>query len=108
MPDYPFQGVYPVLYAFHQRDGSLDHAAMRIQVEHCLANGAHGLMALGLITEVGKHSTAERHEIVGSVAGALQRCTVLDLHLSNGSAVLDAACTGRGAAAGSGTPVLEA
>lgn len=73
MPDYPFYGIYPVLYAFHRRDGALDHAAMRTQVEHCLANGAHGLMALGLITEVGKHTTAERHAIVGLVAEALHR-----------------------------------
>jgi 2-keto-3-deoxy-L-arabinonate dehydratase len=66
-------GVFPVLYAFHRPDGSLDAAAMRRQVEHCLAAGAHGLMALGLITEVGKHTTAERHAIVAMVAEALAR-----------------------------------
>ena len=73
MSRYPFHGIYPVLYAFHKSDGSLDHGAMRKQVAHCLAEGAHGLMALGLITEVGKHTTAERHEIVGVVAEALAR-----------------------------------
>jgi 4-hydroxy-tetrahydrodipicolinate synthase len=69
----PFHGVYPVLYAFHQANGALDHTAMRRQVDHCLANGAYGLMVLGLITEVGKHSTAERHEIVALTAEALAR-----------------------------------
>jgi len=73
MPDYPYHGIYPVLYAFYRADGRLDHAAMRAQVEHCVQHGAHGLMVLGLITEVGKHSTEERHEIVGVVAEALQR-----------------------------------
>lgn len=71
MPSFPFHGIYPVLYAFHRPGGALDHDAMRRQVEHCLASGAHGLMVLGLITEVGKHTTAERHEIVGVVAEAL-------------------------------------
>ncbi len=66
-------GVHPVLYAFHRADGTIDEAAMVSQVEHCLAAGAHGLMALGLITEVGKHTTAERHAIVGMVAAALAR-----------------------------------
>lgn len=73
MPNHAFHGLYPVLYAFHKAGGALDHAAMKKQVEHCLGCGAHGLMALGLITEVGKHTTAERHEIVGVVADALAR-----------------------------------
>jgi 4-hydroxy-tetrahydrodipicolinate synthase len=73
MTSYPYHGIYPVLYAFHKPGGALDHQAMRAQIEHCLANGAHGLMALGLITEVGKHTTGERHEIVGAVAEALGR-----------------------------------
>jgi 4-hydroxy-tetrahydrodipicolinate synthase len=67
------QGVWPVLYAFHREDGRVDAEAMRRQVAHCLAAGAHGLMALGLITEVGKHTTAERHGIVAIVAEALAR-----------------------------------
>lgn len=73
MSQHAFHGLYPVLYAFHRADGRLDHAAMRTEVEHCLAEGAHGLMVLGLITEVGKHTTAERHEIVSVVGEALRR-----------------------------------
>src|SRR5436190_17989841 len=71
MTEPAFHGVCPVLYAFHHHDGSLDVAAMNRQVEHCLANGANGLMVLGLITEVRKHSTAERHQIVETVSAAL-------------------------------------
>ena len=54
MSDHAFHGIYPVLYAFHRADGSIDRDAMRKQVEQCLAAGAHGLMVLGLITEVGR------------------------------------------------------
>ncbi len=65
------QGVIPVLYAFHGRDGGIDAAAMAKQVEHCLAAGADGIMVLGLITEVSKHSTSERLEIVRITGKAL-------------------------------------
>ncbi len=73
MATHAFHGIYPVLYAFHRANGAIDHDAMRRQVEHCLESGAHGLMVLGLITEVGKHTTAERHEIVATVGEALAR-----------------------------------
>lgn len=71
MPDYPFHGVYPVLYAFWRPDGRLDHDAMRLQVEHCIAAGAHGIMVLGLVTEVHKMDTAERMEVVETVGAAI-------------------------------------
>jgi 2-keto-3-deoxy-L-arabinonate dehydratase len=71
MPAQRFHGVYPVLYAFHGRGGIVDEAAMRRQVAHCLEAGAHGLMVLGLITEVGKHTTAERLDLVRLVADEL-------------------------------------
>ena len=73
LASHAFDGLVPVLYAFHQEDRTLDHAAMRRQVEHCLASGADGIMALGLITEAGKHTTAEKHEIVGVTAQALRK-----------------------------------
>ena len=72
-----YHGLYPVLYALHKESGAIDHGVMRAQVEDCLASGAHGLMVLGLITEVAKHTTAERHEIVGVVAQALNGRTPL-------------------------------
>lgn len=73
MLTHAFHGIYPVLYAFHGANGAIDRNAMRRQVEHCLESGAHGLMVLGLITEVGKHTTAERHEIVAMASEALAR-----------------------------------
>ena len=62
-----FEGVYPILYAFFDRAGRLDREAMRRQVEACVAGGAHGVAALGLATEVGKLSAAERREVMGWV-----------------------------------------
>jgi dihydrodipicolinate synthase/N-acetylneuraminate lyase len=59
-----FRGVYPMLYAFFDTGGRLDRAAMRAQVEHCVAAGAHGIAALGLGTEVSKLSPEERHAVM--------------------------------------------
>ncbi len=66
-----FRGVYPILYAFFDRDGRLDREAMAAQVEHCVAAGAHGIAVLGLVTEVHKLTTAERMTVVEVVAEAL-------------------------------------
>lgn len=66
-----FRGVYPILYAFFDRDGRLDHGAMRAQVEHCIAEGAHGIAVLGLVTEVHRITTAERQEVVELIGAAI-------------------------------------
>ena len=55
-----FKGVYPMLYAFFGPESALDREAMRRQVEYCVANGAHGVAALGLGTEVSKLTPDER------------------------------------------------
>ncbi|HWA14217.1 MAG TPA: dihydrodipicolinate synthase family protein [Burkholderiales bacterium] len=62
------RGIYPMLYAFFDTRGRLDRAATRRQVEAFVNNGAHGMAVLGLGTEVGKLSEAERRELVGWVA----------------------------------------
>jgi 4-hydroxy-tetrahydrodipicolinate synthase len=67
-----FHGVYPVLYAFFDRNGLIDAEAMRRQVEHCIDAGAHGLMALGLVTEVQKMDVRERTGLV-ELVGSLNR-----------------------------------
>ena len=38
-----FRGIYPILYAFFDRQGKLDREAMRLQIRACLDAGAHGL-----------------------------------------------------------------
>lgn len=66
-----FKGVYPILYAFFDEQGRLDHEAMRIQVEHCIAQSAHGIAVLGLVTEVHRMTTAERQEVVEVVGASI-------------------------------------
>jgi 4-hydroxy-tetrahydrodipicolinate synthase len=63
-----FRGVYPMLYAYFGPDGGLDREAMRRQVEHCVASGAHGVAALGLGTEVSKLSPDERLAVMAWAA----------------------------------------
>jgi 4-hydroxy-tetrahydrodipicolinate synthase len=67
-----FRGVYPMLYAFFDAGGRLDRGAMRAQVEYCVANGAHGIAALGLGTEVSKLEPEERGRVVEWVATDLR------------------------------------
>ena len=58
------RGIYPMLYAFFTAGGGLDRAAMRAQVEACVAAGAHGVAILGLATEVGKLTRQEQFDLV--------------------------------------------
>ncbi len=61
-------GIYPMLYAFFSKDGTLDRTAMRAQVDACVANDAHGVAVLGLATEVAKLTDSERYRVVEWVA----------------------------------------
>jgi 4-hydroxy-tetrahydrodipicolinate synthase len=67
-----FRGVYPMLYAFFDRSGRLDRGAMRAQVEYCVANGALGIAALGLGTEVSKLEAEERRQVMAWAAEDLR------------------------------------
>lgn len=64
MPETEFAGIWPMQYAFFDAARALDRAAMRRQVQACVAAGAHGIAVLGLATEVSKLSPAERRDVV--------------------------------------------
>lgn len=66
-----FAGIYPILYTFYDAQGGIDAGAMRLQVERCIAAGAHGIAILGLVTEVHKLDLEERRQIVDIVADAI-------------------------------------
>ena len=66
-----FSGIHPILYAFFGPDGKLDRDAMRRQARACVAGGAHGLAVLGLATEVGKLTPAERRQVIEWAAADL-------------------------------------
>ena len=69
-----WSGVYPILYAFFDQHDRLDRNAMRIQVEHCIDAGAHGIAVLGLVTEVHKMDVSERLELVELVGELIDGC----------------------------------
>jgi 4-hydroxy-tetrahydrodipicolinate synthase len=62
-----------MLYAFFDGTGALDRAAMRLQVEACVREGAHGVAVLGLATEVNKLSDTERRDLVTWLAEDLDK-----------------------------------
>lgn len=66
-----FSGVYPILYAFYDKTGRLDDGLMRLQVNKCIAAGAHGIAVLGLVTEVHKLDVTERRHLVQVVGRAI-------------------------------------
>jgi len=63
-----FSGVHAIVYALFDADERLDRAAMRRQVQACLACGVHGMAAPGLATEVSKLSEAERRTVMDWIA----------------------------------------
>jgi len=66
--DRSFPGIHAVLYALFDADERLDRAAMRRQVELCLAARVDGVVVLGLATEVAKLTEAERREVMAWAA----------------------------------------
>lgn len=57
-------GIHAILYALFNEREQLDRAAMRRQVDICLASGVHGMAALGLATEAAKLDEVERMAIM--------------------------------------------
>jgi 2-keto-3-deoxy-L-arabinonate dehydratase len=57
-------GIYPILYAFFDRNNQLDREAMRRQMQAVVRANAPGVAVLGLATEVNKLSRAEREQVI--------------------------------------------
>ena len=64
MTDHQFHGIYPMIYAFFGPDGRLDRAAMKRQIEACVASGVHGVAILGIVTEFNKLDVRERQQVI--------------------------------------------
>src|SRR5688572_8580400 len=64
MTDHQFHGIYPMIYAFFGPDGRLDRAAMKRQIEACVASGVHGVAILGIVTEFNKLDVNERRQVI--------------------------------------------
>ena len=61
-------GIHAIIYALFNKDETFDRAAMRQQVEHCVACNVAAVGALGLATEVSKLTEAERRQLMDWVA----------------------------------------
>lgn len=66
-----FHGIYPILYAYFDRDGVPLREPLRLQVEAAIRHGAHGIAVLGLATETGKLNSTERRQIMAWTAEAV-------------------------------------
>lgn len=64
------RGVLPALATPLTRDGALDEPAMKRLVEHVLAGGVHGLLALGSTGEVASLDEAARRKVLAAVVKA--------------------------------------
>ena len=64
-------GIYPMLYAFFEEDGTLRTDPFLQQVDATLATNAAGIAILGLVTEVSKLTPLERYETVKQVAARI-------------------------------------
>jgi len=64
----PYDGIWPILFAYFDSQGGLDRGAFQRQIDAALAWGAPGIAALGLATEVGKLTDEERRRLIGWIA----------------------------------------
>ncbi|MBM1218678.1 dihydrodipicolinate synthase family protein [Ponticoccus sp. SC2-23] len=59
-----FKGIHAVLFALYDAEERLDRAAMSAQLAWVRAAGAEGVVVLGLATEVGKLTEAEKRQVI--------------------------------------------
>ncbi|NQV99710.1 MAG: dihydrodipicolinate synthase family protein [Rhodospirillales bacterium] len=71
MPHHPYKGIFPILYTFFNKDGSIDRDAMKRQVDVCINAGAHGIAILGIVGEFDKLDVNEKCRITEIVAEAV-------------------------------------
>src|SRR5487761_1116724 len=64
------RGVLPALVTPLSREGAADEPAIQRLVEHVLAGGVHGLLALGSTGEVASLAQAARHQVLAAVVKA--------------------------------------
>ena len=64
------RGVLPALVTPLTRDGAVDEPAVQRLVEHVLAGGVHGLLALGSTGEVASLDDAARGKVLAAVVNA--------------------------------------
>lgn len=90
------RGVLPALVTPLHRDGGVDEPAIHRLVEHVLAGGVHGLLALGSTGEVASLIQAARRQVLAAVVKAAAGrvpviCGVAQTTLADATAEISAA-----------------
>lgn len=101
------RGIYPVLYAFFDESGGLDRDAMRRQVDFCVDSGVHGVMVLGLGTEVYKLDLRERRLLLDWAAEDLGGRLPLAVTVSEPNVAAQIAFVRAAAEAGADWAILQ-
>jgi 2-keto-3-deoxy-L-arabinonate dehydratase len=78
-------GIHAVLFALFDAAERVDPGAMARQVDHVLARGCSGVTVLGLATEVGKLTLAERLDLIETTATALAGRAALSVTVAGNS-----------------------
>src|SRR5438094_517676 len=89
-------GVLVAVASPLQRDGAVDEPATARLVEHVIAGGVHGVLALGSTGETASLDEASRRKVLGAVVKAADRrvpvlCGVAQPQLSSAIAEVEAA-----------------
>ena len=101
------RGIYPVLYAFFDESGGLDRGAMRRQADFCVESGVHGVMVLGLGTEVYKLDLRERRLLLDWAAEDLGGRLPLAVTVSEPNVAAQIAFVRAAAEAGADWAILQ-
>ena len=102
-----FPGIHAVLYALFDAEEQLDRAAMRRQVEACVAAGVDGIVVLGLATEVAKLTEAERRQVIEWTAQDIAGRLPLGVTIYGNSAIEQLALLRAAEAAGADWLILQ-
>ncbi|HEX2647896.1 MAG TPA: dihydrodipicolinate synthase family protein, partial [Candidatus Dormibacteraeota bacterium] len=90
------RGVLIALASPLREDGAVDEAGVKRLVEHCIAGGVHGLLALGSTGETASLDETSRRELLRAVIDAARArvpviCGVAQSHLTSAQAEVGAA-----------------
>ena len=100
-------GIHAMLFALFDAGERLDRAAMRRQVEVCLAARVHGIAALGLASEVAKLGFDERRTLMQWVAEDVDGRAPLSFTIYGNSVAEQIAMVRCAESAGATTVILQ-
>jgi 4-hydroxy-tetrahydrodipicolinate synthase len=101
-----FPGIHAVLFALFDREEGLDRSAMGAQMAYIREAGAEGVVVLGLATEVGKLSEAEKRLVIDWAAEDRGNLT-LGVTITGNSVAEQRALAGHAVAAGADWLILQ-